>query len=362
MPKPELLAHGAHVMTVCNACRYCEQLCPVFPAMEERRTFAASDLSYLASLCHNCGECLYACQFAPPHEFGIDVPRTFARLRVATYEDCAWPLLAGATFRHAGVAASLGLAVLFSLLLLLAVWLTNPGTLLRARPSGDFYGVVPHAVLVSLFGAVSLGAALALGVGLGRYWATIRGTTARRVGARAVVRGLRDALTLTHLHSTGLDCSTNEDTRTPWRRLFHHATSYGFLLCFASTSVAAFYHVALGRVAPYPLTSVPVLLGTVGGVGVLVGALGLLGLARERDDALSSAEHRGLDASFLALLAVVSATGLALLALRDQTLMAALLIAHLGAVLALFITLPYGKFVHGFYRVAALVLYHAERN
>ena len=31
-------------MTICNACRYCEGLCAVFPAMEMRRTFAAGDL------------------------------------------------------------------------------------------------------------------------------------------------------------------------------------------------------------------------------------------------------------------------------------------------------------------------------
>jgi hypothetical protein len=34
-----------------------------------------------------------------------------------------------------------------------------------------------------------------------------------------------------------------------------------------------------------------------------------------------------------------------------------LLALHLGAVLALFVTLPYGKFVHGFYRLAALWVY-----
>ena len=77
------MAHGAHVLTVCNACRYCEQYCPVFPAMEQRATFARVDLAYLANLCHNCGECLYACQYAPPHEFGINVPRTLAEIRLA---------------------------------------------------------------------------------------------------------------------------------------------------------------------------------------------------------------------------------------------------------------------------------------
>src|SRR5688572_33395533 len=82
---------GAQVMTVCNACRYCEQFCPVFPAMEQRLTFAKADLNYLANLCHNCGECLYACQYAPPHEFGINVPRMLAEVRVTSYEDYCWP-------------------------------------------------------------------------------------------------------------------------------------------------------------------------------------------------------------------------------------------------------------------------------
>jgi citrate/tricarballylate utilization protein len=70
-------------MAVCNACRYCEQYCPVFQAMEQRLSFATADLTYLANLCHNCGECLYACQYAPPHEFSINVPQALARARVS---------------------------------------------------------------------------------------------------------------------------------------------------------------------------------------------------------------------------------------------------------------------------------------
>ena len=81
-------------MTVCNACRYCERYCPVFPAMERRLTFATADLAYLANLCHNCGECLYACQYAPPHEFGINVPRTLAEIRLRSYEEYCWPRVA----------------------------------------------------------------------------------------------------------------------------------------------------------------------------------------------------------------------------------------------------------------------------
>ena len=36
MLSDDLVRQGQHVMTVCNACRYCEGYCPVFPAMEDR--------------------------------------------------------------------------------------------------------------------------------------------------------------------------------------------------------------------------------------------------------------------------------------------------------------------------------------
>ncbi len=330
--------------------------------MEQRRTFGTIDLAYLANLCHNCGECLYACQYAPPHEFGIDVPATFANLRVASYEDYCWPRALGGAFRRQGLATSIALTAVLSGVLLISTWLINPDGLWQARPGGHFYGVVPHAWMVGVFGSVGLFAACALAIGVGRYWRDIQATSSRPAGIAALGRGLRDALTLRHLHASGVDCTASEDTRTPWRRWWHHATSYGFLLCFASTSVAAFYHIVMGWQAPYALGSLPVLLGTVGGLSLLVGTSGLLTLRRVRDAALSAPEHEGLDVSFLAMLFIASLTGLLLLALRDQPAMGPLLVVHLAAVLALFVTLPYGKFVHGFYRLAALIKYSAEAD
>jgi len=38
-----------------------------------------------------------------------------------------------------------------------------------------------------------------------------------------------------------------------------------------------------------------------------------------------------------------------------------LLAIHLGTVLALFLTMPYGKFAHGFYRTVALLKWARER-
>ena len=60
----------------------------------------------------------------------------------------------------------------------------------------------------------------------------------------------------------GADCTSDVEERSPWRRWFHHCTFYGFALCFASTTVAAVYHVVFGWRAPYAYTSLPVVLGT----------------------------------------------------------------------------------------------------
>ena len=385
MELDELVPHGAHVMTVCNACRYCEQYCPVFPAMEQRLTFEKRDLVYFANLCHNCGECLYACQYAPPHEFGINVPRTLAEIRVASYEEYCWPRALGAAFTRHNLLTGLGLAVALSIVILIATMIASPDVMWAPDRSGDFYAVIPHDVMVALFGSVFLFVVTALVVGVVRFRRatqatgavtatgpgspkphTIEGPGAPKPhsgegGGRTWV-ALRDALTLRHLHTSGADCVSREEGRTPWRRWLHHCAFYGFLLCFASTSVAAIYHVVFGWRAPYAYTSLPVVLGTLGGLGLLAGSAGLWVLRGQRDPALGDPGQRGLDESFIALLFLTSLTGLALLVLRHELVMAPLLVVHLGTVLALFLTLPYGKFVHGLYRAAALLQFTNEAH
>jgi citrate/tricarballylate utilization protein len=359
----DLAKGGAHVMTVCNACRYCEQYCPVFPAMEQRQTFEWIDLAYLSNLCHNCGECLYACQYAPPHEFGINVPRTLADIRRASYETYCWPRPLSAAFRRQGLLTSIGMAAVFT------AFLEFSGlTYSRTAPGSYFYTVMSHGSMVTLFGGVFVFVIFALAVGLARFWSdlseTSRASSTIRKPAppygRIVVDALRDAMTLRHLQPGSVDCASSEEHRTPWRRWFHHCTFYGFLLCFASTTVAAIYHL-FGWHAPYAYSSVPVVLGTIGGVLLLIGTAGLFAVRRRRDAALLGTAQEGLDESFIALLFLTTLTGLLLLALRARAIMGPLLVVHLGVVLALFVTLPYGKFVHGLYRLVALVVSAREQ-
>jgi citrate/tricarballylate utilization protein len=350
----DVVRRGQHMLTVCNACRYCEQYCPVFPALEKRRTFEAADLEYLANLCHNCGECLYACQFAPPHEFGVNVPMMLAEVRLHSYKEHAWPPAFGEAFRRHSFRTGLAaLALVVSVLVIASI--ANRGAMWSSDGSADFYGVISHGAMVTLFGATSLFVLIAMGVSAVRFW---RGSGAGQVTLRA--SALRDAMTLRHLHGRGRDCVSNLEVRQPWRRWFHHCTFYGFLLCFASTSVAAIYHSVFGWRAPYAYSSLPVLLGAAGGFGLLIGPLGLAALGQTRDPDLGHNESRGLDTLFLALLFLTSLTGLALLVLRHTAVMGLLLVGHLAIVMVLLLTLPYGKFVHALYRVLALIRYHGE--
>jgi citrate/tricarballylate utilization protein len=167
---------------------------------------------------------------------------------------------------------------------------------------------------------------------------------------------------LRYLDGGGDGCTYPDERPSFARRNYHHLTFYGFLFCFAATTVATIYHYIFGWKAPYPFYSLPVILGTLGGIGLLVGPVGLLWLKYQRDPELGDQAQRGMDSAFLVLLFLVSLTGLALLFLRDTRAMGTLLALHLGVVLALFLTLPYGKFVHALYRFAALVRFHIERR
>lgn len=70
-----------------------------------------------------------------------------------------------------------------------------------------------------------------------------------------------------------------------------------------------------------------------------------------------------MDRAFIVLLFLISASGLALLAYRDTgAIMPALLAIHLGFVMGFFLTMPYGKFAHGFYRLAALLKNTIEKR
>jgi citrate/tricarballylate utilization protein len=360
MPTTEALHEADRLMTICNACRYCEGLCAVFPAMEMRRTFAAGDLHYLANLCHQCGACLPDCQYSPPHQFDVNVPRAMARLRHETYTAYAWPRMLSGLFARNGLAVTLIAALSVAAFIAGFVAFKDPAVLFGEH-AGDFYKLMPHGAMVTLFGAVALYVIVAFVFSLRAYWRAIN-ADAPPAGLAAMAQAVRDAGELNYLGGGGGGCMSENERPSAARRRFHHFTFYGFMLCFASTSVATVYHYAFGWQAPYAFFSLPVLLGTLGGIGLLIGPVGLFVLARRRDAAITDPRHTGMDTAFVVMLFLTGLTGLLLLVLRDTAAMGLLLSIHLGVVLGLFLSLPYGKFVHGLYRYLALVKDAAEKR
>lgn len=355
------LAEADRLMTVCNSCRYCEGLCAVFPAMEMRRAFADGDLDYLANLCHNCGGCYVDCQFSPPHPFNVNVPRVLAEVRAESYGRHVWPRALAPVFDRNGLWMAVAVAVSVALFIAGFVWLGDPSALFAAHAGpGAFYRLMPHNTMAVLFGGALLFALVALGLSLASFWrATGSGDAAR---PSDVAEAAHDAATLRYLDGGGVGCYNADERPDDRRRFYHHLTFYGFLLCFAATTVGTGYHYLLGRLAPYPWWDLPPMLGTLGGLMLLVGTAGLFVAKLRRDPMMSDPSRFGMETAFIAMLFLTAATGLALHLMRATPAMGLLLAIHLGVVFALFITMPYGKFVHGFYRFLALARYARERR
>ncbi len=347
-----LIEEARRQLRLCNACRYCEGFCAVFPALERRLDFAEDDVRYLASLCHNCGSCYYACQYAPPHEFELNFPRVLAQVRASNYEKFAWPAALAKAFRENGSFVA-RINLICVLLLLIGMSLVIPSWRMfgaHSDPTGAFYVVLPHGVMAGAFTAVSIFVLLAMIASIAKF------------GFPFEAQALLDALSMKYLGGGADGCTYPDEKPSTLRRRFHHLTFYGFMLCFAATCVATVYHYGFHWEAPYPFWSVPVVLGTLGGLGLLIGPAGLLYLKAKSDPSLSDPRQKGMDVAFIAALFFTGLTGLALLALRETAAMGVALAVHLGFVLALFLTLPYGKFMHALYRLAALGRFHVERR
>jgi citrate/tricarballylate utilization protein len=354
------IQEAERALTICNACRYCEGHCAVFQAMELRTEFNADNLDYLANLCHNCGSCFHHCQYAEPHEFNVNIPAAMAELRQENYAVYTWPAFMGRVFSNNG----LWMTLLSVFMITAFIGFTAAGgDKFVAVPVNSFYGVISHESLVAVFGGVSVFVAIALIASSVRFWRVMKLPGPFGVEIGRILRAVGDVLTLKYLDGgNGQGCSYPAERPSLARRRFHHLTFYGFLLCFAATSVGTLYHYVFEWPAPYGHTSLPKVLGILGGFGLLLGPAGLLWLKSEAEEVPKGKTNKGMDVSFLVLLFLASLTGLVLMVIKNTPWVAAGLSIHLGVVLTLFLAMPYGKFIHGFYRLIALIAFAVEKN
>ncbi len=328
------LAEARRVLNLCSVCGYCDGLCEVFPAAEAASDLDDTTVVRLSHLCHACRGCAPACQYASPHPFAVDVPLALSRVREGSWRRRP------------------GLALLPSAAVIGGIAVATPAEVLFAPQTGAgaFERIVPLATVI-------VAAAVALARPAWMFGREILDAV-RRLPKGERLAGLADAarrIAAFHdLDGGGGGCSEDGDRLGRLRRWSHLGVLHGFLACFAATLVAGFDHHVLGLPAPYALSSLPVVSGTVGGLALAAGTLGMI-VAKARTDPKLDVAAR--DFTLPVELFLVAASGLALLAARETAAMGSLLALHLGLVLGFFASAADGRFAHAPLR--AMAMWHA---
>lgn len=350
----EAVQEARRQIEICNACRYCEGYCSVFPAINRQRAFADGDITQLANLCHNCRGCYYACQYVPPHEFALNLPAALNDVRQESWERLARPQAFARLFHERGIALATAMIASFAVIFALMA-------ALRPENGEGFYAFLSHTVMVAIFAPAFLLPFVAIGLSLRAYWREIGGDPVR---LSDLVNAMRSAGRMKNLDGgQGQGCNFEDGDRfSNRRRVYHQMVLYGFLLAFASTSSGTILHYVFAMEAPYGLFSLPKLFGIPGGILMCVGTVGLAHLKIRAEKELGTARVWGGEMAFIALLFFVSLSGLLLYAATGTAAVPVLLALHLGAVLAFFLLMPYSKMVHGFFRFTALVREAQLRN
>ncbi|WP_251821032.1 citrate utilization protein B [Campylobacter jejuni] len=253
--------------------------------------FSLKDMDYLANLCHQCSECFYDCQYAPPHEFNVLIPKQFAALRQYSYEKYAFPNFLGLAFRKN--------AVLTSIVLILCLFLDfGARVLMRVKMLKGIFAIVSYDYMVSIFVTVSLLVLLALVGSVAKFYHAIE---IKNLNFTVFIKSLKDALSFKYLGGHKNEgCTYPNEKRSNIRKIFHHFSAYGFL--FYSNFFRGFYHHFLNLVAPYDFTQLPKIFGSLGGIMLCIGTLGLFVLKSVADKNIVDSQSMGMDYVFIFML------------------------------------------------------------
>ena len=366
----ELFTEAQRQLNICNACRFCEGYCAVFPALERRVVLGADDITHLANLCHDCRACFHACMYAPPHEYAVNPPEILSQVRRASYDGYAhpgpWPawlhgsawlrgpawLRVPAWLRGRGALATAATGVVAALVVIIAL---TAGIDALWSHGGPYQVISYPALLVIVLLPCAWSAAVMLRA-TARYWHDTHGPLRDLADWSALRKALVYAASLRYQRGRG-ECTYPGENPSPARRRLHAAVFYGFAACSAATVSAAFMQDVMGIPPPYPLLSVPVITGTAGGLAMIAGCTGLTALKRRTDQAPAAADY-----GLLIGLGLLAFTGMLTLLLRATPAYGLVLVAHLATIVVCFAVVPYTRFMHAVFRFLAILADNIERR
>ena len=321
----------------------------MFPALMRSKEHEEADITHLANLCHNCRGCYYACQYTAPHEFDLNLPAALAKTRSQSWEKYIWPGIFASAFQKNGLILSVLIALTFGIFLFVIRSINVEGA--------GFYAYLSHALMVTIFLPAFILPLVVIAVGLVRY---VKDTLGRWPGVADMMRAKLSAARMDNL-SGGQGQGCNYEKKEQYslaRKYAHQSLMWGFVLCFASTASGTVLHYGFDMPAPYPFWSFPKLFGVSGGVLMTLGAAALIFQKTKADVHLGDINAWGGEKAFIWLCLLVALTGLLLYWIGGAFLLA----LHLGFVFSFFVTMPYSKFIHVFFRLAALAVESAKQR
>lgn len=350
-PDEPAVEEAERLLRICAACMYCDGVCAVFPAIDGRHDFSLSDIQHLANLCHNCRGCYYVCQYAPPHPFAVNLPRTLAELRLASYAEHARPRAIGSFFA-APLRVGAVVACVAALTVAVALFAIPPEQLFAPPEARRFSQVPAWGAVTAVASAAFVWALVGLLLAGLAFWRTIRPRAPLATLMRSAPPALSDAVTLRNLGGGGPGCHTRDERYSRLRRRFHHVLVAGFVVSVGSHTLPMFgIDWEALRFA-----------GIAGWTTMLAGIAGLLHFERRADrEPEFSGEHR-LNLVFLSLLSAVAVSSLAELVLRDTAAGGLAAVLRTGIVTGYFLMLPAGKMVHWVHRSLSLLRAAVDRR
>ena len=233
----ELFAEAERQLTICNACRYCEGYCAVYPALERRSLLTEGDITHLANLCHDCRACFYACMYTEPHEFAVNPPAILSSVRRGSYRRyLSDPPFGGRLRGLPGAAVAIAIV---AIVMAAAVGLAGGAhALWPSGGDGSPYDVVPYGPLLVIILLPCLASGVVAARALVRYWRETHGPLRDLWNPRALGQAVAYAGRLRYLRGGGDECYYPDEDPSPVRRRLHAAVFYGFLGCALSTVAA----------------------------------------------------------------------------------------------------------------------------